>query len=58
MEVKETNIDISKLNSRNVPEDMLYERLSLIKFMGFDDEDYKRPSITCTVGRQRSSTKD
>lgn len=51
MEVKETNIDISKLNSRNVPEDMLYERLSLIKFMGFDDEDYKRPSITCTVGR-------
>lgn len=53
MEVKETNIDISKLNSRNVPDDMLYERLSLIKSIGFDDEDYKRP-----FGRQRSNTKD
>jgi len=38
-------IDVSKLNSRDVPEDVHYQRLALLKSMDFDDEDLKRPFI-------------
>jgi len=34
-----------KLNSRDVPEDVFYQRVSLLKSMGFDDESIKRPYI-------------
>lgn len=39
------NFDISKLNSRQVPEDSHYERRALFKSMHFDDEDLNRPFI-------------
>jgi dihydroxy-acid dehydratase len=37
--------DLSKLNSRQVPEDVYYERRALFKAMHFDDEDLDRPFI-------------
>jgi dihydroxy-acid dehydratase len=37
--------DLSKLNSRKVPEDSHYERRALFKAMHFDDEDLDRPFI-------------
>jgi dihydroxy-acid dehydratase len=37
--------DLSKLNSRDVPEDVHYQRKALLKSMDFDDEDLKRPFI-------------
>lgn len=37
--------DLSKLNSRQVPEDSHYERRALFKSMHFDDEDLDRPFI-------------
>lgn len=39
------NIDVWKLNSRDVPEDCYYQRTALLKSMGFDDESIKRPFI-------------
>jgi dihydroxy-acid dehydratase len=37
--------DVSRLNSRQVPEDSHYERRALFKSMHFDDEDLNRPFI-------------
>ena len=37
--------DISRLNSRQVPEDSFYERRALFKSMHFDDQDLNRPFI-------------
>lgn len=37
--------DLSKLNSRQVPEDSYYERRALFKSMHFDDQDLDRPFI-------------
>jgi len=39
------NIDLWKLNSRDVPEDSHYQRMALLKSMGFDDESINRPFI-------------
>jgi dihydroxy-acid dehydratase len=39
------DLDISKLNSRQVPEDSHYERRALFKSMHFDDLDLDRPFI-------------
>lgn len=39
------DFDDSKWNSRNLPEDVYYQRRALIKSMDFDDEDLKRPLI-------------
>ncbi len=38
-------MDVRKLNSRDVPEEIIYQRLGLMKSMGLDDEDSKRPLI-------------
>ena len=38
-------IDLWKLNSRDVPEDSHYQRMALLKSMGFDDESIDRPFI-------------
>lgn len=38
-------IDLSRLNSRQVPEDSYYERRALFKSMHFDDADLDRPFI-------------
>lgn len=38
-------IDVWKLNSRDVPEYVHYQRLALLKSMDFDDEDLRRPFI-------------
>ena len=38
-------IDLWKLNSRDVPEDSHYQRMALLKSMGFDDESINRPFI-------------
>ena len=38
-------IDVTKLNSRQVPEDSHHERRALFKAMHFDDEDLNRPFI-------------
>jgi len=38
-------IDLSRLNSRQVPEDSHYERRALLKSVNFDDEDLDRPFV-------------
>jgi len=43
--MKMKNIDLWKLNSRDVPEDSHYQRMALLKSMGFDDESINRPFI-------------
>ncbi len=40
-----SKIDLRKLNSRDVPEDVYYQRIALLKSMGFDDESIQRPFI-------------
>src|SRR4030042_637821 len=42
MEKKENPI---KLNSRDVPEDVHFQRMALLKSMNFDDEDLRRPFV-------------
>ena len=41
----EKKLNVSNLNSRNVPEEVFYQRLALLKSMDFDEEDLKRPFI-------------
>ena len=45
------SVDLSKLNSRQVPEDSYYERRALLKAMDFDDEDLDRPYIDIANSR-------